>query len=105
MPRIVGPRPRQGINPGGASKVFFVHDVGPLDDELAEATSTAVGGVVLPRRFLYPLLTADQFADPTAPPRRWVLLPHDPETGQPLTPEKVAAFPALAGYLNRCRSA
>jgi hypothetical protein len=105
-PRIAvpaGTRPRQGVNPCGASRVLFVRDVEPLDDERAEATSSAVGRVVLPRRFLFPLLGADQFADPIAPPRRWVLLPHDPATGQPVTPEQVAACPELAAYLGRCR--
>jgi hypothetical protein len=65
--------------------------------------SAIAGRVVLPRSFLFPLLTADQFADADAPPRRWVLLPHDPTTGQPLTPEEVAACPELAAYLDRCR--
>jgi hypothetical protein len=105
-PRIVvppGSRPRQGVNPCGASKLLFIRDVVPLDDERADATSAAVGRVVLPRRFLYPLLTADQFENPTAPPRRWVLLPHDPETSQPLTLGQVTACPELAEYLERCR--
>jgi hypothetical protein len=105
-PRIAvppGTRPRQGVNPCGASRVLFVRDVEPLDDDRATAVSAVVGGVVLPRRFLFPLLTADQFADSAAPPRRWVLLPHDPATGQPLTPEQVAEFPELVEYLERCR--
>jgi hypothetical protein len=98
-----GTRPRQGVNPCGASRVLFVRDVRPLDDNRAEATSAIAGRVVLPRRFLYPLLTADQFADADAAPRRWVLLPHDPTTGQPLAPEQLAACPELADYLDRCR--
>jgi hypothetical protein len=107
-PRIAvppGARPRQGVNPCGASHVFFVRAVRPLDDERAEAESAAVGRVVLPRHSLYPLLAREQFADPTAPPRCWVLLPHDPATGQPLTPAQVAACPELADYLHRCRPA
>ena len=106
LPRIAvppGARPRQGVNPCGASKVFFVRDVAPLDDERAEATSAVAGRVLLPQRFLFPLLTADQFGDPAAPPRRWVLLPHEPDSGQPLSPEPVAAHPELADYLHRCR--
>jgi hypothetical protein len=106
LPRIVVPpgvRPRQGVNPCGASRVLFLRNVRPLDADRAEATSAVAGRVVLPRRFVYPLLTADQFADADAPPRRWVLLPHDPATGQPLTPEQVAIYPELAAYLDRCR--
>jgi hypothetical protein len=83
--------------------VLFVRDVEPIDDDRSAAVSAAMGNVILPRRFLFPLLTNDQFADPTAPPRRWVLLPHDPATGQPLSCEQVAGCPDLAEYLNRCR--
>jgi hypothetical protein len=107
-PRITGPpgaQPRQGVNPCGASRVFFVRDVQLLGDERAEAVSAAGGHVVLPRRYLYPLLGPEQFADPAAPPRRWVLLPHDPTAGQPLTPAAVAACPELADYLAHCRPA
>jgi hypothetical protein len=106
-PRIAVPpgvRPRQGVNPCGASRVLFVGDVEPLDDDRADAVSPAIGRVVLPRRFLFPLLTAHQFADADVPPPRWVLLPHDPATGQPLSPEQISTCPDLAEYLNRCRS-
>ena len=104
--RIAGPpgaRPRQGVNPCGASRVLYVHDVVPLDDHRAVAETAVAGRVVLPQRFLHPLLTADQFVDSSAPPRRWVLLPHDPSTGQPLTPAQVAESMELVNYLERCR--
>ena len=45
-PRIAvppGARPRQGVNPCGASRVLFVRDVRPLDDDRAEAISAVVG--------------------------------------------------------------
>jgi hypothetical protein len=105
-PRIMlptGVRPRQGVNPCGASRVLFVHDVVPLDDELTTAMSPAIGRVLLPRRFLFPLLTAAQFTDTNSPPRRWVLIPHDASTGQPLTPEQLADVPKLGEYLEACR--
>ncbi len=105
-PRIVvsfDARPRQGVNPCGASRVLFVRDAEPIDEGRASAVSAVAGRVILPRQFLYPLLTAEQFADPSAPPRRWVVLPHDPATGQPLTSEQLAGYPELAAYLNRCR--
>ena len=103
IPVSQGTRARQGVNPCGASRVLFLRDVAAIDDDRAEAESAVAGPVVLPRRFLYPLLTADQFRDPMASPRRWALLPHDPTTGQPLTPEQVAGCAELASYLERCR--
>jgi hypothetical protein len=92
VPRIAvapGVKPRQGVNPCGASRVFFF-------DGLPDG---------LPRRYVYPLLDRVQFDDPAAPPRRWVLLPHDPATGRPLTAEQVAAEPSLKAYLDRHRPA
>jgi hypothetical protein len=98
-----GAKPRQGVNPCGASRVFFLRDVRPIDDERAEATSAVAERVVLSRRFVYPLLTADQFVSVETPPRRWVVLPHDPSDGQPLSPGQVAEWPELAQYLDRFR--
>jgi hypothetical protein len=105
-PRIVvppGARPRQGVNPCGASRAFFLRNVTPIDEERSTADSPIAGRVVLPRRYLFPLLTADQFSDVDALPLRWVVLPHDPMTGQPLTTEQVTTCPDLAAYLDRCR--
>jgi hypothetical protein len=99
-----GVRPRQGVNPCGASAVFFLRDVCPIDKERAAATSQAVGPTVLPRQYLYPLLSREQFSDgDKKPPKRWALLPHDPLTSQPLSTEQVAESPDLAEYLHRCR--
>jgi hypothetical protein len=102
IPVPAGVRPRQGVNPCGASGVYFLRDVRPLDEERAVASSQVVGRVVLPRQYIYPLLTREQF-DGDSPASRWVLLPHDPLTGQPLRPEQVAEAPELAEYLRRCR--
>jgi hypothetical protein len=95
-------RPRQGVNPCGASGVFFLRDLRPIDDERAEVTSRVAGPVVLPRRYLYPLLAREQFSDDAAPPSRWVLLPHDPHTGRPMTAQQVDECPELSQYLRHC---
>lgn len=105
IPVAPGVRPRQGVNPCGASRLLFLDGVRPLDEKRVEATSAALGRAVLPRRFVYPLLGGAQFNDGVAPPRQWVLLPHDPATGRPLAAEQVAAEPELAAYLDRGRSA
>lgn len=100
LPRILSPAPpRQGVNTCGASGVLIFTDLRPLDADRAEALSPAIGRVMLPRRFLYPLLGREQFTDPTAPPRRHVLLAYHKATGRPLTPDEVAREPLLADYL------
>lgn len=101
-PRIAvesGQRPRQGVNPCGASRVYFVSDLEVIDDAFARVDTPLSGRVVLPRQFLYSLLTSDQFVKKPAPPRRWVVLPHDQVTGQPLTPEQMELVPELEDYL------
>lgn len=105
-PRIVmesRQKPRQGVNPCGASRVYFVSGLEVIDDAFARVDTPLSGKVVLPQQFLYPLMTSDQFAAKSAPPRRWVILPHDPVTGQPLTAEQLALMPELEEYLLRHR--
>ena len=77
------PRPRQGINTCGANDAF-IFDAPPEG---------------LPARFLYPLATGTLWKAQDPTPRKWVLLPHDRETGKPLTPEELTDHPALLRYL------
>jgi hypothetical protein len=98
-----GCRPRQGVNTCGGNRALVFTELRRLGGERVEARSAALGAVILPRRFLYPLIGREQFADPSAPPRRHVLLACDEATGQPLSPPSVAREPLLADYLHRAR--
>jgi len=64
-------KPRQGVNTGGANRVFMF-------DSVPDG---------LPDEFLFPLITTDCFRNGDTPPRRYVLLPYDTNTGKPLTEE------------------
>ncbi|MFO0807880.1 MAG: hypothetical protein U0746_04585 [Gemmataceae bacterium] len=82
----IGQSPRQGLNTCGANDVYFF-DV-PPDVEPA---------------LVYPLLTKANFRG-DGEPRRFVLLPHDPATGRPLSGDGLATtFPATWRYLSRHR--
>lgn len=93
------PRPRQGVNPCGATEVFVFDRSERLDDEHVVVGNRAIDRAILPRRYVVPVVTPSTLAEPVHTPRRWMLVPHDPESGRPLPAELVAAEPALARYL------
>jgi hypothetical protein len=93
-------RPRQGVNTGGANAVLHVALAEPAAaGQPVWWVQSARGRWQLPAWFLYPLLAATQFATPTAPPRRWVVLPYHP-TGRVLSAAEVSAAPLLAAFLH-----
>jgi hypothetical protein len=84
-----GQKPRQGVNTCGANHVFiFDH----CPDHL-------------PGQFLFPLLTKECFRNANSIPRKFILLPYNPETGNPLTDAELNHHPALRCYLNSHRQA
>jgi hypothetical protein len=90
--------PRQGVNTCGANEVFFFSSCEPIGEQLVCVANKAHQGIVLPRQFVYPLITAQSFQSPAAPPHKWVLLPYQP-TGRPLTGQQLSAYPELQAYL------
>lgn len=97
-------KPRQGVNTCGANGTLLFSDFKRLDDDLAEVFSKDHGNVILPAKFLYPLLDKANFADPTCPPKRFVLLPYDPDSGKPLSLLDVKRHPELWQFLRRASS-
>lgn len=87
--------PRQGINTSGANSVFFFNDYEDVDAQTCRLNKT----VLLPKRFVYPLLVSDNFKDPSKPPIKWVLLPYD-QTGKPLNLKAIRKHPLLWDYLH-----
>jgi hypothetical protein len=94
-------RPRQGVNTCGANGTLIFTDCHKIDQSLSEATSKDFGGVVLPSRFLYPLLEKEVFLNSTAAPSRYVLLPYDERTGKPLPFSQLKEYPEVWNYLRR----
>lgn len=80
LPQIVlkkESQPRQGVNTGGANDVFFFDHVTPVDAGLAEVLTSDGSMVLLPQRFLFPLVTANVFRARGQEPSKWVLLPYN----------------------------
>jgi hypothetical protein len=93
-------RPRQGVNPCGATELFFF-DACEFDGARAVLANKRVTGVEVERTAVFPLLTPSCWGEEQPVPRRWVVLPHDRVTGRPLSVEQLASLPLLRAYLER----
>ena len=90
-------KPRQGINTCGANDIFFFDQLTELDENLAEVCNKK-NKAILPKKFLLPVITVGNFNEKTPSPKKWVLLPYNPE-GRPLTEVQIKKEPALFDYL------
>jgi hypothetical protein len=75
--------PRQGINTCGANHVFHFDEI-PTD---------------LPEQFVFPLITKECFNGSNQIPKKFILLPYDRNTGQPLSEAQLRSKPGLHAYL------
>ena len=82
-------KPRQGVNTCGANSIF-IFDHKPSH---------------LPEQFLYPLATKEVWRQNTSLPRKWILLPYDPQTGKPLTWHQIEQWNTLKEYLQNAQNA
>ena len=101
-----GTLPRQGVNACGASGSFIIEHVEDAGPETVEARAKNGFVGILPRRFVYPLLTGENFkhtrtheGDP-GKPRRWIFLPYS-ESGTALNEEELKDYPGALEWLNR----
>jgi hypothetical protein len=82
-------KPRQGANTCGANHTFIF-------DQYPDH---------LPSQFVFPLLTKESFRKATSEPQRFILLPYNTQTGNPLTETELNQHPTLGSYLRRHRQA
>jgi len=107
-PLLAVPRrsqPRQGVNTCGANSVLVFEEHAPAAAGVVKVTRKDGVQVKLPAELIFPLIGKEQFAAQDAPPRRAVLLPHAPDTGQPLTEQQLSLHPLAREYLQRHREA
>ncbi|HEX3989162.1 MAG TPA: SAM-dependent DNA methyltransferase, partial [Verrucomicrobiae bacterium] len=78
-------KPRQGVNTCGANSVF-IFDQYPGH---------------LPKQFIFPLLTKECFRNQDSKPQKFILLPYDAETGNPLTEADLDRHQSLFIYLHQ----
>lgn len=86
--------PRQGINTCGANNIFFFNSFKKLNN----GSCLLNNEIILPEKFIYPLLTAKNFKENIKIPYQWVLLPYN-KNGKPLTEEQIKKIPNLENYL------
>lgn len=87
-------KPRQGVNTSGANNVFFFTSYQDIDPE----TCLMNQEFLLPKRFVFPLLTGDNFNHNSNLPTKWVLLPYS-KNGRPLDLKTLHSHPLLWSYL------
>lgn len=81
-------QPRQGVNSSGANQIFFFDYMGEINLDICEVANKHLRAI-LPKPYLYPLITCKNFSEEKPSPRKWVLLPYDEKTGRPLNNEEI----------------
>ena len=93
-------QPRQGVNTCGANDIF-IFDTYKKDEEGHARVSNKKKELVLPTKYLFPLVVRKNFLEKKPKPHKWILLPYDTETAKPLSQEEIEKEPALWDYLLR----
>lgn len=91
-------KPRQGVNTCGANNVFFFDSYREMDEELVTLSNKNTKEIILPRKFVYPLITSEDFKTEKSLPRKWVFLPYN-VNGKPLEWNQIKEYPQLIDYL------
>lgn len=90
--------PRQGINTCGANDVYFFDVLNQVNEDLVRVSNKNKDNIVLPKKFVFPLITSKEFKSKTTSPSKWVLLPYN-SNGKPLEWKQIQLFPELEHYL------
>ncbi len=89
-------QPRQGINTAGANHIFFFDELETKDKDLIQVSNKKLTAI-LPKKYLYPVLTPDNFANKKTE-ARWVFLPYD-KFGKPLAKDVLQKDKLVWNYL------
>ncbi|MBI2968961.1 MAG: SAM-dependent DNA methyltransferase [Bacteroidetes bacterium] len=97
-PIVIGKKsmPRQGINTCGANETFFFDYYETMDEYHCCLTPSRT--VILPEKYVYPLLTAKNFKEDNPVPGKWVVLPYN-TNGRPLTVSQLVKEEKLMAFL------
>lgn len=94
--------PRQGVNTCGANNIYFFNTLTRVDNNLVRVSNKSKNKILLPKKFVFPLITAKEFKDKAPYPSKWVLLPYN-SNGKPLEWKQIEMFPELKTYLEENR--
>jgi len=96
--------PRQGVNTCGANDVFFFEECVSEDERHFRLCSKKGSEVILPKKYIFPLIVTKDFKEDGMQPSKWVLLPYYPN-GKALSWSDIEREPALKNYLLLHKSA
>jgi len=91
--------PRQGVNTCGANDIFFFDSYEIIDEQIVRISNKVQKNVILPKQFVFPLISSAIFKTDSPEPKKWVLLPYN-SNGKPIEEQQLADFPSLESYLN-----
>ena len=90
--------PRQGINSCGANRIFFFKEALLINNNY-QAVNGYGETVLLPRKYLFPLISSSNFRQKNILPEKWVLLPYKSD-GKVLSIEEMKKEDLLLQYLS-----
>lgn len=94
--------PRQGINTCGANDVFFFDEMNVISNQKVAVSNNTFKDIILPKSFIFPLITATNFKNKNLHPAKWVLLPYDCD-GKCIDFGQIEKEECLFNYLNMNR--
>lgn len=93
-------QPRQGVNTCGANHIFVFDSIKEIDAFTFEISNRTIKAL-LPKQYIYPLITTKNFREENPVPAKWILLPYNKFTGKPLSEEEIKQESLLLwNYLN-----
>lgn len=92
--------PRQGINTCGANDIYFFDSLTEVNKDLVCVSNKSKENIILPHKFIFPLITSKEFKSKLTSPNKWVLLPYN-ENGKALEWEQIQMHPELSSYLEK----
>ncbi len=93
-------KPRQGVNTCGATDLFVFDSFRQLDFDKVEVSNKRGHTLVAPSHLVFPLATRQLFDGLDLGPMKWVFLPYDANTGDPLTACALESMPSVWTYLS-----
>jgi len=90
--------PRQGVNTCGANDIYFFDTLQDINDDFVCVSNKVKKSIILPKKFIFPLITSKEFKAEKTSPSKWVLLPYN-NNGKPLEWKQIQMFPELSFYL------
>lgn len=90
--------PRQGINTCGANDIYFFDAITTIDENLVSVSNKIRDNIILPKKYVFPLITSKEFKSSSPSPTKWVLLPYN-ANGKPLEWNQILLLPELKNYL------